>query len=155
MDKLGETLINWLLGKLFSMTVVGVLTALGLWALGIPLIGVLSLLAGLLSFIPNFGPILALIPAVLVALLEGPDQALYVAGLYVLVQAVESNLITPLVQQRLIEMPPALILVAQVLMGTLVGGLGVMLATPVVAILMVLVKMLYIQDGLGDKSVKV
>lgn len=155
MAKLGDTLLSWLTGQVFSMTVVGVLTGIGLWILGIPLAGVLALLAALLSFIPNFGPILSLIPAALVALVNGPEQVLYVAALYAGVQAVESNVITPLVQQELIEMPPALILVAQVVIGTLAGVVGVIFATPVVAIIMVLVKMLYIRDGLGDRSVKV
>lgn len=155
MAHLGDTLLSWLTGQVFSMTVVGVLTGLGLWILGIPLAGVLALIAALLSFIPNFGPVLSLIPAALVALVNGPEQVLYVAALYIGVQAVESNLITPLVQQELIEMPPALILVAQVVIGTFAGAVGVIFATPVVAIIMVLVKMLYIRDGLGDTSVKV
>ncbi|QKZ15603.1 AI-2E family transporter [Spirosoma sp. KUDC1026] len=155
MANLGDTLLSWLTGQVFSMTVVGVLTGIGLWILGIPLAGVLALMAALLSFIPNFGPVLALIPAALVALVNGPEQVLYVAALYAGVQAVESNLITPLVQQELIEMPPALILVAQVVIGTFAGAVGVIFATPVVAIIMVLVKMLYIRDGLGDTSVKV
>jgi predicted PurR-regulated permease PerM len=155
MAKLGDTLLNWLTGQVFSMTVVGVLTGIGLWIMGIPLAGVLALIAALLSFIPNFGPVLSLIPAALVALVNGPEQVLYVAALYIGVQAIESNLITPLVQQELIEMPPALILVAQVVIGSIAGAVGVIFATPVVAIIMVLVKVLYIRDGLGDRSVKV
>lgn len=154
MDQLGETLYKWFVGKLFSMLVVGILTAIGLWALGIPMALVLGLIAAFLSFIPNFGPILALIPAVLVALLAGPNQALYVVILYISIQAVESNLLTPLVQKKMIAIPPALIIVAQIIMGVFSGGIGLILATPVIAIAIVLVKMLYVHDTLGDKDVQ-
>ncbi|PRY03635.1 putative PurR-regulated permease PerM [Pontibacter ummariensis] len=153
LDTLGDTLYKWLLGKLFSMLVVGIFTTIGLSLLGIPLELVLGLIAGLLSFIPNFGPILGLVPAVMVALLEGPYQALYVIMLYVGIQIVESNLITPLVQRRMIAIPPALIIIAQLLLGIFSGTLGLILATPVIAVVMVLVKMLYIHDTLGDTSI--
>lgn len=97
-SELGEQLRNWIKGKLLSMFVVFVMTAIGLAILGIPLWLVLALLAGLLSFIPNFGPLLALIPAVLVGLMQGPGTALWVAGLYVLIQFIESNFITTLMR---------------------------------------------------------
>jgi predicted PurR-regulated permease PerM len=151
-DKLGSTLQRWIAGKLFSMLVVAVLTSLGLWILGVPLALALGFIAGLLSFIPNFGPLLALVPAVLVGLMQGPNTALYVALLYIGIQAVESNLITPLVQKQMVYLPPAIILIAQVLLGILVGGLGLILATPIIAIAMVLINMLYVEDVLGDKS---
>ena len=150
LDQLGSTLFRWLLGKLFSMLVVAILTALGLWLLGMPLALTLALFAGVLSFIPNFGPILGLAPALLLAFIQGPDMALYVALLYLAVQLVESNLITPLVQRRMVELPPALVIISQVLMGVFTGGLGLLLATPIVAMLLVLVKMLYIHDVLDD-----
>lgn len=151
-DTLGSTLYKWLLGKLFSMLLVGVLTGLGLWLLGIPMALVLALIAALLSFIPNFGPILALIPAVLIGLLEGPSQALYVILLYVGIQFVESNLITPLVQKKMVQIPPALIIVAQLLLGVFSGTIGLILATPIMVAVIVLVKMLYVRDVLGDES---
>lgn len=154
-DKIGVTLLGWLGGKLFSMTVVGVLTFVGLWILDVPLAGALALFAGLITFIPNFGPILALLPAVLFALLDGPQQALYVGFLYMGIQFVESNLLTPLVQQRVIALPPALVLISQLIIGLFSGGIGLALATPLIAIIMVLVKMLYVQDVLKDDSVQV
>lgn len=155
LDKLGETLLGWLGGKVFSMAVVGVLSYLGLWALGIQLAGALALFAGIVAFIPNFGPILALIPAVGFALLSGPQQALYVVFLYMGIQFVESNLLTPLIQNKVISMPPALVFISQLVVGIFAGGLGLALATPIVAIVMVLVKMLYVQDVLKDDSVEV
>jgi len=155
LDTLGSTLYKWLLGKLFSMVIVGVFTAIGLSLLGIPMALVLGLIAGLLSFIPNFGPIIALVPAVLLALAEGPSQALYVVLLYIGIQAVESNILTPLVQKKMVEIPPALIIVGQLLLGVFSGTLGLILATPIMVVSMVLVKMLYVHDALGDEDVHV
>jgi predicted PurR-regulated permease PerM len=155
LDKLDKTLVNWLLGQLFSMTVVGILTAIGLWALGVRLAGVLALFAGLISFIPNLGPIIALIPALLFAFLDGPQQALYVLILYLSVQTIESSLATPLVQKKMIDMPPALVFGSQLVIGAFGGILGLMLATPIVAMLMILVQTLYVQDILDDKTMKV
>lgn len=145
LDRLGEQLRKWLKGKLFSMFVVFILTAIGLAILGMPLWLVLALLAGLISFIPNFGPILALIPAVLVALLQSPTMAALVVGLYILIQFIESNFITTFVQKKLLNMPPALIIIAQLLMGVLTGGWGLILATPITVIVIVLVQELYIK----------
>lgn len=145
-DKLSQELRNWLKGKLFSMFIVFVLTAIGLAIIGIPLWLVLALLAGLISFIPNFGPLIALIPAVLVGLMQSPQTAALVVGLYVFIQFVESNFITTLVQQKLLDLPPALIIIAQLLMGALTGGWGLILATPIIVILIVLVQELYIKE---------
>lgn len=145
-NKIGSTLIKWLKGQIFSMLVVFVLTAIGLAILGVPLWLVLALLAGLLSFVPNFGPLIAIIPAVLIGFLQGTTTALLVFALYILVQVLESNLITPKIQQRLINIPPALIIVAQLFMGVLTGGWGLVLAMPLVAMLMVVLQQLYIEE---------
>lgn len=145
-NKLSQELRNWLKGKLFSMFIVFVLTAIGLAIIGIPLWLVLALLAGLISFIPNFGPLIALIPAVLVGLMQSPQTAALVVGLYVFIQFVESNFITTLVQQKLLDLPPALIIIAQLLMGALTGGWGLILATPIIVILIILVQELYIKE---------
>jgi predicted PurR-regulated permease PerM len=133
-----------------SMIVVGLLTAVGLWALGMPLALTLGLLAALLTFIPNLGPTLAVVPAALLALLQSPTKSLYVILLYLVIQAVESYLLIPLVQRQAVSLPPALTITAQVLLGILVGGFGLVLATPLTAAVMVLVRMLYIEDALGD-----
>lgn len=146
LDKLGEQLRNWLKGKLFSMFVVFVLTAIGLAIIGMPLWLVLALFAGLISFIPNFGPLIALIPAVLVALMQSPTTAALVVGLYILIQFIESNFITTLIQKKLINMPPALIIIAQLIMGVLTGGWGLVLATPLIVIVIVLVQQLYLKN---------
>lgn len=143
LNKLGENLKKWLKGKIFSMTVVMVLTAISLAIVGIPMWLVLAIIAGLLNFIPNFGPLIAMIPAVLVAFMQGPTTAAIVAGIYIVIQVVESNFITPMVQQKLVSIPPALIICAQLLISPLTGGWGLVLATPLMLIIMVLVQELY------------
>lgn len=145
LNKIGDNLKKWLKGKLFAMLVVFVLTSIGLVFIGMPMWLTLALIAGILNFIPNFGPLIALIPAVLIAFLQGPSTALWVAVLYIAVQVAESNFITPMVQQKLISIPPALIIIAQMLMAPLTGGWGLVLATPLMVILIVIVQELYIK----------
>jgi predicted PurR-regulated permease PerM len=134
------------------MVVVGVATAVGLAMLGIPLPVVLAIIAAFLNFIPNLGPYLALIPALLLAYLQGPDQALYVFLLYMGIQSLEGYILTPLLDKKLISMPPALLLFGQVLLGILVGIMGIFLASPLIAVLIVIVKELYVKDYLENNS---
>lgn len=148
---IGHALKFWLLGRFASMAVVGALTALGLWLIGVPLALSLGVIAALFSFVPNIGPLLSVVPALVIALMEAPIYAAYVAVLYAGVQTVESYMITPLIQQRVVSIPPALLITAQVIMGVLFGILGLFLATPLVVSLMVIVQMLYIRDTLGDE----
>lgn len=145
----------WLIGKFASMLAIGILTWIGLWLIGVPLSLTLGLIAGLLSFIPNFGPILSAVPAILLGFIESPEKALYVLILYIVVQLIESNLITPMIERRTVELPPALTIVAQLALGVLIGGLGLVLATPLLAVVMVLIQTVYIQDILGDRDVDV
>jgi predicted PurR-regulated permease PerM len=151
-DEIGETLRWWLIGKIASMIIIGLLTWIGLSIIGVPLALTLGLIAGLLSFIPNFGPILSAIPAILLAFIESPFTAVYVIGLYIGVQLIESNLITPWIERQTVELPPAITVIAQLVLGLLIGGLGLVLATPILAVVMVVVQMIYIQDVLGDKD---
>ncbi|MEO6358485.1 MAG: AI-2E family transporter [Ferruginibacter sp.] len=146
LNKLNDNLKKWLKGKFFAMLVVFILTSIGLLILGTPLWLVLALIAGLLNFIPNFGPLIAMIPAVLVGLMQGPATAAIIAGMYILIQVVESNFITPMVQQKLVSIPPALIISAQLLISPLTGGWGLVLATPLMLITMILVQELYIKE---------
>lgn len=147
--KIGDSLTKWLKGQLLAMLVVAVLTLIGLLIMGVPMAFVLALIAGLLNFIPNFGPLIAMVPAVLVGLMQGPTTALLVAGLYLLVQMLESNVITPQIQKKMINTPPALIILAQLFVGVLIGGWGLLLAVPLVVILMVLLEELYIKKQEG------
>lgn len=149
---IGDDLRKWLKGKLFAMLVVFILTAIGLIALGVPMWLTLALIAGMLNFIPNFGPLLAMIPAVLVGFMQGINTSLLIIGLYTLIQVVESNLITPSVQKKLIEIPPALIIIAQLVMGVLTGGWGIVLATPLFVILKVIVEKTYLESQAADRE---
>jgi predicted PurR-regulated permease PerM len=147
---LGHVLRWWLLGRITAMIVVGVLTTLSLSAIGVPLALALGVIAGLLSFIPYFGPLLSVIPALLIALVEGPVVVLYVILVYMGVQFLEGNFLTPIIQQRTISLPPAVLLTSQLLMAGLFGFYGMLLATPLAAAVIVLVQMLYIEDVLGE-----
>lgn len=149
-SEINETLRWWLIGKFFGMAVIGIFTTTGLWLLDVPLALILGLIAALFTFIPNIGPILAAIPAVLLGLAVSPEKSLYVGLLYLGIQAVESYLLTPLVQRKTINLPPGLTLAAQVFMGVSLGGLGVALATPLTAVGLVATKLLYVEDGLND-----
>ncbi|MCB1023830.1 MAG: AI-2E family transporter, partial [Acidobacteria bacterium] len=151
--EIGETLRWWLVGKFFSMLIIGFLTTIGLSIIGVPLALSLGIVAALLAFIPNFGPIVAVIPAVLFALAESPVKAIYVLILYLSIQLVESYLITPMIERETVSLPPVLTIFFQIFLGVLVGGLGLILATPLLTVIIVIVKMLYIEDILGDSDV--
>jgi predicted PurR-regulated permease PerM len=149
---IGDTLRWWLVGKFCSMLIIGVMTTVGLRLLGVPLSLTLGLFAAVTSFVPNFGPIIAVIPAALIALASNPISAVYVLILYYGIQFVESYLITPNIERHTVLLPPALTISTQLLLGVLIGGLGLVLATPLVAIALVLVQMLYVEDVLGEKE---
>lgn len=152
--EIGFNLKKWIKGAIISGLSVFIMSAVGLLILGVDMWLILAISAGLLNVIPNFGPIIAMIPAVLVALLTSPTQALMVAGLYLTVQIIESNLITPNVQKKLLNTPPALLILFQVLMGTLTGGWGIVLAVPMLVIVITMVKHLYLDNNMGIETEK-
>lgn len=159
LSAVAATLRNWLSAQLLAMAVVGVLTGAGLWIAGIPLPFALGLIAGLLAFIPNIGPVIALAPALLLALPEGQATVLTVLGIYLAVQALESYVVTPLIQQEKVALPPALVIAAQLLFGVLFGLLGLALATPITAAAMTIISLVYVgsyldretEDASGDE----
>lgn len=151
LEVLGNTLQGWLLAQFFSMVGVGVIVGVGLWLLGIPFALTLAFLAFLLEFIPIVGPFLSAIPGILIAFTQGWTEALWVTLFYLVVQQLEGNLIMPLIQQRIVHLPPALALLAVLVMGTFFGFVGLLVATPLLAVVIVLVKMLYLKDTLGQK----
>lgn len=136
----------WLLGRLASMGVVLLLTWLGLALLGMPLALTLATLAGLLSAIPNIGPVISALPALLVAFGESSQTALYVLLLYMAIQFIESYTVTPLIERRAVLVPPGLLLGSQLLMGLLGGFIALLAAPPLLVVAMVLVKQRYIHD---------
>jgi predicted PurR-regulated permease PerM len=147
-----SALRGWLLGRLFSMSVIALTTGLGLWFLGIPMWLSLAVIAFVFNFIPYIGPLLSAVPAILIALSVGGTEAIYVAVLYSVIQLAETYLLTPLVEQYAVSIPPALGLSTQMIFALLFGILGMLLATPLLAVVMVLVKMLYIEDTLGEET---
>ena len=142
----------WLRGQLIAMLVVGLLTGFGLWLLGMSSAFVLGLLAGLLEFIPFAGPILSAVPAILLALAVSPDLALWVAGLYFVVQQFEGYILTPLVQQYAVDLPGVILLFSLIAFGVLFGTLGVILAAPLAVVSYVLVKRLYVIEALDTPT---
>ena len=151
-DDSGRALRLWLLGRLVSMALVGILTWLGLWIIGVPAALTLGLVSALLEFVPFLGPIIASVPAILLAFALSPEAALWTAGLYLMVQQLEGNLIEPMVQQRAVSLPPALLVFALVSGGLLFGMAGILLAAPLTVVLFVMVKRLYVREALGTAT---
>ena len=141
----GQALSRWLLGQGISMMFVGSATAIGLAVLGVPLAATIGVIAGVLAFIPFFGPIASGILAVLLSFMQGPQQALYVAVLCVAIQQVEGNLLMPFVQRWAVNLPAVLGIIAAVIFGLLFGLAGVILDTPLMVVLMMLVEKLYVE----------
>ena len=146
-----ETLQRWFLGQLASMTIIGVLSTVALSVIGIPFALLLGVFRGLVSFIPFVGPMISVIPPVLLALIGDPIDALWVVLAYAGIQAIESYLIYPLVMSRAVSLHPAVVMFALLVMGTLFGFVGVLLAVPLVAALLVLLRELWIErmDQMG------
>ena len=154
LDDSGRALSLWLKGQIVSMVAVAVLTGVGLWLLGVPAAFGLALIAGLLDFIPFVGPIIAAVPAVILAFVQGPATALWTIGLFLLVQQIQGNFLQPMVQKHAVDVPPAVLLFAVAAAGVLFGFLGVILAAPLTVVVYVLVQRLYVQAALG-KDIKV
>ena len=145
MDRMGVVLKGWLKGMLLAMFLISILTVIALTIFKIPLALTLAILAGIMNFIPNFGPLIAMIPAVLIGFTISVNMAIIIAITYLVIQTIESNVVTPMIQKKMINLPPALTILSQVLMGTMSGFLGILLATPLLAIIIVLVDELYVK----------
>lgn len=145
LNRLGISLRRWFKARLIAMGAVALMTFIGLSIMGVPMAMALSVIAGVLTFIPNFGPALAIIPAVLIGFTISGNTAIMVAILYLVVQFIESVYITPKLQFDMVSLPPAFIIIGQLVMGAVAGYLGVILAMPVVLIILVLVNQLYVK----------
>ena len=151
----GVALTRWLQGVMLSMVIIAVTTGLGLWGLGVPLALSLAILAGLLEFIPYLGPIIAAVPAVLVAFAVSPTRALEVIALYVLIHQLEGDLVVPLIQRWAVALPPAMAIVAVLVFGLLFGPLGFVFATPMMVAAIALIDTLYVKSPpLQDRSAR-
>jgi predicted PurR-regulated permease PerM len=148
---LAATLRRWLATQLVSMMVIGVVTTIVLLLLDVKAPFALGLIAGLLEFIPYFGPILSALPAIAMALLDSPEKALWVALAYTAIQQLESAALQPLLMQKGLELPPVLTLLGQSAMSLAFGFMGLLVAVPLLGAIMVPVKMLYVRDVVGDE----
>ena len=148
--RIGNVLKQWLLSQLVAMITLGVVWAIALSVLHVKAAIALAVIAGLLEFVPTIGPVMAVIPALAMALLDSPAKALSVFVVYLVIQALESNLLIPMLMQGRLELPPALTITAQALMTLAFGFIGLMIAVPVTAAVMVPVKLLYVEGVVGD-----
>lgn len=147
---LRDTLRQWLIARVMAMVIIGLITGGGLALIGVKGAAALGVLAGVLEFVPFFGPVVSAIPAIGIALVDSPQKALWVIGLYILVQQLEGNVVTPLLLERRLDVPPVLTIVAVAAFGVVFGVIGMLIAEPLLAAVLVTTKLLYVQDVVGD-----
>ena len=154
LDEARHGLTGWMLGQAISSVVVGALTWAGLGFLGVPASGGLAIVAGLLDVIPMVGPIIAGVPAVLLAFTVSPMAALWTLLLFLVIQQLQGNLLQPMIQKRAVDVPPAVLLFAVFAFGVLFGFLGILLAAPLTVVAFVAVRRLYVVGMLGKNVIK-
>lgn len=154
LDDSSRGLRGWMVGQAVSSLVVAIFTGGGLWLLGVPASGGLGVIAGLLDVIPMVGPIIAGIPAVLLAFTVSPTTALWTIGLFLLVQQIQGNFLQPMIQKQAVDVPPAVLLFAVVAAGLVFGFLGVLLSAPLTVVVYVMVQRIYVKTLLG-KPIKI
>jgi predicted PurR-regulated permease PerM len=150
LDLLRDVLRKWLFARLLAMIVVGTLTGVALALMKVKGAAALGVLAGLLELIPFFGPLVSAIPAIGIALVDSPQKAAGVALLYLVMQQLEGNVITPLILEKRLDIPPVLTVVSVAAMGIVFGVLGMLIAEPLLAVALVLTKYLYVEGVVGD-----
>ena len=153
LQQIGHSLRWWLFGRAVGMLIVGIITGLGLWLLDVPLALTLGSIAAVADFVPFIGPIVAAAPAVLVASTGGATKIGYVLALYAVIQVFEGYIPTPMIEQRSVKLPPALTIAAQVVLGVLIGGVGVVFATPLLAVVVLVVLHLYVENVIEKQEV--
>jgi predicted PurR-regulated permease PerM len=150
LTEIATQLRKWLTTQLIAMAVIGVVSTIVLLILDVKAAFALGLIAGLLEFIPTVGPVLSAVPAIAMGFLDSPEKALYVAIAYLTIQQLEGHILIPLLMKGGMDLPPVLTILAQALMALLFGFLGLMVAVPMLAAVMVPVKMLYVERVVGD-----
>jgi predicted PurR-regulated permease PerM len=151
LSAMANVLRRWLRTQLIAMAAIGVVTTVALLILDIPAAIPLGILAGLFEFIPTIGPILSAAPAVVMGFIDSPEKALTVAIVYGVIQFIENHLLIPILMKEGMDLPPALTIFAQALMALIFGFLGLLVAVPMLAAVMVGVKMLYVEGVVGDE----
>jgi predicted PurR-regulated permease PerM len=151
LDDAGEALRRWLGAQAIAMVLVGALMGIGFWLVGLPSPVALGLIMGLAEFIPVLGPIVGAIPALLLGAAQGWHTALWTLTIIIVVQQLESNVITPLIVGSSVAVAPAVALFAIVSMGVLFGPLGLLFGFPLAIVFDVAVRRLYVLDTLGER----
>jgi predicted PurR-regulated permease PerM len=150
LTQIASVLRKWLVTQLIAMLVLAVVWAIALSVLGVKAALALAVIAGILEFVPTIGPTMAVIPALAMAALDSPGKALSVLIVYLVIQGFEANVLIPMLMNRRISLPPALTIVTQALMTLAFGFLGLMVAVPLLAAVLVPIKLLYVEDVVGD-----
>lgn len=151
LSDIAMVLRRWLLTQFIAMVTLGVVWAIVLSILGVKAAFALAIIAGLLEFVPTIGPTMAVVPALAMALLDSPAKAVSVLLAYLVIQGFESNLLIPLLMKGGMDLAPALTIIAQALMTLAFGFLGLMVAVPLLAAVMIPIKLLYVEDVVGDQ----
>ena len=146
LDRIATVLRKWLVTQLIAMGVIGTVTTIVLLILHVKAAFALGLLAGLFEFIPTVGPLLSAVPGVAMAFLDSPEKALYVGFAYWGIQFLENHILIPLLMKGGMDLPPALTVLAQALLALVFGFLGLMVAVPLLATVMVIVQMMYVEQ---------
>jgi predicted PurR-regulated permease PerM len=150
LDAIATALRFWLLGLLFETLIVGVMVGFALWRIGVPSPLALAVISATAEFVPYVGPIVAILPSVLVAATVSVKAMAWTFGAYILIHQLEGNLVMPIIQRQLIHIPPALMLFSIVMFGLLFGPAGTIFAAPITVVLFVIVTRLYVQDTLHE-----
>ena len=145
MDRIATVLRKWLVTQLIAMAVMGTVTTVALLVLRVKAAFALGLLAGLFEFIPTLGPILSATPAVAMGFLDSPEKAVLIAAVYMGLQFLENHILIPLLMKGGMDLPPALTVISQALLAIVFGFLGLMVAVPLLATVMVIVQALYVE----------
>lgn len=145
-----EGLEGWLVGILFNMVVIAVFSFVGLLILGIPLALSQAMLAGVMTFIPNLGPTVSVISPMAIALIEAPWKAVAVLILYIIIQQIESNILTPIVMAQQVSLLPAITLLSQLFFATFFGFLGLLLSLPLTIVGQIWFKEIIVKDVLDN-----
>lgn len=140
LDRLHTTLWRWFIGRIIGMAAIGILVFAGMRSIGFPLAFALGLVAALFEFVPYAGAIVSSIPAILLALPQGTTRLWIVVGIYLVVHGIDGYVVIPLVERRAVRIAPALTITAQVAMFSTAGLLGVLIADPLVATILVLLE---------------
>jgi predicted PurR-regulated permease PerM len=145
-----EALRKWLVTQLIAMVVIGSVCTALLLALNVRAALPLGILAGLLEFVPTVGPILSSVPAIAMGLIDSPEKALAVGVGYVGVQFLENHLLIPLLMKEGVDLPPVLTILTQATMALVFGFMGLFVAVPLLVLITIVVKMLYVEDVAGE-----